>query len=397
MKRLAVVFVAVPLVLTALLAHATNPEEPQSKNVELVGQIDGSFHNVIVQDNYAYATGASSLHLINVTTPTALVETGAYNSPKPIYNLDIYDHYVYLAGQDGIQIVDVSNPYDPQIAGTYDTENYTIWGIFTDGTRAYAMISAHKECLKYCFNGLLVFNISNPTSPTRMYAKTLRATGRSYYLSGPIPNLFILGDYAYVPYEALWIVDATDSWRDAVGYYGPPDGYVNNVYTAEDYAYVVTNWFPGLHVLDVSDPTVPMRVGSYDALGGAYDVFVQGSYAYVAYGAAGMRALDIHSPEAPAEVGFYDTPGSSSAVFAANHYVYLIDYDSRFMVLKFTGYDFNDDGQVNARDIQDAAAHWRKDSTSPHWGDINRFDTDGNETINIQDIMRVSAAWGPWP
>jgi hypothetical protein len=44
-------------------------------------------------------------------------------------------------------------------------------------------------------------------------------------------------------------------------------------------------------VVDVSDPSSPFEVGSYDTPGNAFGVAVAGSYAYVAEGDVGLEIL----------------------------------------------------------------------------------------------------------
>jgi hypothetical protein len=63
-----------------------------------------------------------------------------------------------------------------------------------------------------------------------------------------------------------------------------------------------------LAVVDVSDPSAPKPVGSYDTPGVARAVAVEGQYAFVADDRRGLHVLDISDPTAPKPVGFYDSP-----------------------------------------------------------------------------------------
>ena len=61
----------------------------------------------------------------------------------------------------------------------------------------------------------------------------------------------------------------------------------------------VTAWTSGLRVIDVSDPTAPVEIGSIDTPGNARNVAVVGSFAYVAdsfEGPAGDRHLRSGRP-----------------------------------------------------------------------------------------------------
>jgi len=102
------------------------------------------------------------------------------------------------------------------------------------------------------------------------------------------------------------------------------------VAVAGDTAYVTD--LAGLHILDISDPAAPARIGWCET-GNALGVAVAGSlgdlYAYVTHGVAGLRVVDVSDSAAPAEVGFYDTPGEAGAVVVAGGpgdlYAYVAD------------------------------------------------------------------------
>lgn len=53
--------------------------------------------------------------------------------------------------------------------------------------------------------------------------------------------------------------------------------------------------------------------------------------------------------------------------------------------------DFAYPAGVGAEDMQAAAAHWRQQSTDSGWD--ARFDLDGDENVDVADIMQVSADW----
>jgi hypothetical protein len=108
-----------------------------------------------------------------------------------------------------------------------------------------------------------------------------------------------------------------------VGFWNTPS-YAYDVAVAGSYAYVADG-YAGLRVIDISDPTAPLEVGSCSTPGDAHGVAVAGSYAYVADGSGGLRVIDVSDPSALAEVEYWDTPGRASRVAVAEGYVYLGD------------------------------------------------------------------------
>jgi len=108
-----------------------------------------------------------------------------------------------------------------------------------------------------------------------------------------------------------------------------------DVFVLGSYAYVADSR-SGLGVIDVSDPANPHLVGSHEMFMGYVGVYVSGSYGYMAatfhidgghdYG--GLRILDISNPANPQEVGSlylgYRTGGNHPvAVSVSGPYVYL--------------------------------------------------------------------------
>ncbi|MEN3044134.1 MAG: hypothetical protein ABDH37_02810, partial [Candidatus Hydrothermales bacterium] len=60
----------------------------------------------------------------------------------------------------------------------------------------------------------------------------------------------------------------------------------------------------GIEIWDVSQATNPVRLGYYFTPGYTFSIYVFGSYAYVADYDAGLRIIDVSNPSNPNEVGF---------------------------------------------------------------------------------------------
>ena len=79
----------------------------------------------------------------------------------------------------------------------------------------------------------------------------------------------------------------------------------------------------GLAVVDIADPVTPVLEGTCDTPGNAQDVFVSGSFAYIADGNGGLRIVDVSDPSLPTEVGSVDTPGNAQELIVRDHYAYV--------------------------------------------------------------------------
>ncbi len=85
----------------------------------------------------------------------------------------------------------------------------------------------------------------------------------------------------------------------------------------------------------------------------ANSVFVSGTLAYVADYWTGLRVIDVSDPTQPREVGFYETPGLPMQVFAADSLIYLADYWGGLWILRYTGdsHSYSVSGQVELQDF----------------------------------------------
>ncbi len=129
----------------------------------------------------------------------------------------------------------------------------------------------------YCAyaNGLVILNISDPSTPT-FCSKT--------YLPGRAKKLDISGNYVFVADSVggFQIIDATDIFHPVVMSSYSAEGSANDVFISGNYAYVA-NDTSGLIILNISDPANPNLIGSLRLPDGikATAVHVAGDYAYV--------------------------------------------------------------------------------------------------------------------
>ncbi len=144
---------------------------------------------------------------------------------------------------------------------------------------------------------------------------------------GSAMDVYVSGSYAYMPYgyDGLSILDISDPTTPVkVGQFND-GGYVYEVHVSGSYAYVAA-YFDGLKVIDISDPTTPTKVGHFDDGGRAESVYVLGSYAYVAAYEDGLKVIDISDPTTPKKVGHFDDGGYASEVYVSGSYAYVAAY-----------------------------------------------------------------------
>ena len=161
----------------------------------------------------------------------------------------------------------------------------------------------------YCFMSfVLVFAVTTNSVAVTGDSQNVALIGRAL-AEGPVHAVALEGNYAYICAGCAFVIlDVSDPTQPVkMGSLVLTD-FANDVYISENYAYVADS-SSGLRIIDISDKQNPNEAGSYDTPGNAKSVFVSGNYAYVADGFHGLRVVYISCPTSPSEVDFYDTSG----------------------------------------------------------------------------------------
>jgi hypothetical protein len=120
------------------------------------------------------------------------------------------------------------------------------------------------------------------------------------------------------------VIDISDPTNPTLlGTYDTP-GNAMGVMVSGDYAFVA-DFITGLQVIDISDPTNPTLLGTYNTPDYAKRVTVSGDYAFVADGESGLQVIDISDPTSPTLLGNYDTPDNAMDVTVSGDYAFVAD------------------------------------------------------------------------
>jgi hypothetical protein len=167
----------------------------------------------------------------------------------------------------------------------------------------------------------------NDRRPMRSEA-ALAADNPRWRVGGSLEAVAAQGNYAYLAQGMqLQVVDLTNLRTVGDLSFGYP---VRDVAVSGNYAYLVTNTYGDLHVVDVSDPADPVAVGRGEVPGwlGGESVAVRGDYAYVLAqsGSDGLVTFDISSPITPTMVT--QTVGITGRwLRAGSDHLYVLRYD----------------------------------------------------------------------
>jgi hypothetical protein len=143
-----------------------------------------------------------------------------------------------------------------------------------------------------------------------------------------------MGNLAYVADggSGLQILDVSNPTAPVrLGGYDT-DGWAVAVQVVGSLAYVADG--AGLQILEVSNPVAPLLRGGYRTSGYAYGVQVLRNLAYVADGSAGLQVIDVSDPAAPVQLGGYETSGVASSVQVEGNLAYVADGEWGLQLLR---------------------------------------------------------------
>lgn len=185
-------------------------------------------------------------------------------------------------GDVKVLIFDVSNPRSPQRVG--DLGYYVGGPLWLSGSRLYAGPAAAGG------PALSVFDVSTPASP-----QLLGTTSASFH------NMVVSGGIAYTSYtNRITLFDVSNPasmfQRSSLTL---PGWNIESLAIQGNLLFAVND--AGLHVVNVANPAMPVRLSSTSASGGvglnSYGLAVEGNYAYIP--GNGLNVVDISDPAAP--------------------------------------------------------------------------------------------------
>jgi len=268
-----------------------------------------------VRDGIAHvAESNGGLRILDVTDPYAPTPVGYLRLDENLGTIALQGDLACAAGRSGVRIFDISDPTAPQSISFFATED-----------RVHD-IAVHDDlvCCAIAGTGLLVLDISNPAAP--QFHGLFEMPGGQFVVMDERYAYFPVTDY-FTDLGGVYILDHTvpgtppvigryESWKamdiaiagERVYFYGRGDD--NHV---------------GLVVLDVSDPTLPSKIGFLDLDWPLTTIATAGDYLYV-YQMFGdnLLAIDVSDPANLHLVAEFERPGwHASSIHATDGLLYV--------------------------------------------------------------------------
>jgi len=301
----------------------TSPSATLSVQGQLSTPYTNSLFNVASSSNTSIfnITGNGDVNILPAGVPVLASSTNTgLSAPYSIYISGKYA-YVASAGNNSLVIFDISNPTSPTELVATNAGLSAPKSVYVSGRYAYVASNGN--------GALVIFDISNPTVPTKIAS----VNG----LGGP-NSVYVSGRYAYVASNGgigLVIIDISNPFSPIevsstnAGLNAP-----QSVYVSGRYAYVASQTNSSLVIFDISNPVSPTQVGSTTAgLSFTSSVSVSGRYAYVSDFSTGLIIFDISNPTLPTEVGSSNTGlNNTASVYVSGKYAYMTSENNNSFV-----------------------------------------------------------------
>ncbi len=232
---------------------------------------------------------------------------GSHPASAEAVDVAVRGNYAFLS-QGGLKVVDISDPANPVAAATLPITG-SPQGLERDGDLLYLALYS---------GGLAIVDISVPTAPVLVSSFPVAGQGVDVAVDHGIA-LMTRYRAATVVLDvsapgAPVVVSELPSTSRTMGV-----GFAGALAAICDEAGKVTFW-------DLGRPAEPLRLGTVVVnTSEAFDVLVDGAFAYVAAGTAGLVAIDATQPQAPLVASRFDTPSLACSLELEDGVLYLAD------------------------------------------------------------------------
>jgi hypothetical protein len=274
------------------------------------------------------------LGMLDVSDPTAPLETGLYLMPEDCWPIgfDCSNGCAIIAARfHGLRVVDVSSPGAAEEIGCYVPPHGPAFGVAASRDFAYVSTQSDSE-------NLVIYDVSDPSAPTEV--RSLIFEGRPKWIS-------VYGKHLYVPgvvansFPGVSVLDISNPAEPSAAAFWslpqrPSAGVPMSVERYGNYAFVATA-YGGVQIYEVSHLDQPITLGSWTRFDpmtnqdfGVRNVKVAWPYVFAPDQAYGLYVLDVSDPHNIVEVASYQTPGEAWWVDISpdRNYLYLADFTS---------------------------------------------------------------------
>jgi hypothetical protein len=285
----------------------------------------GHATSVSVAAGYAYlADGAGGFRVIDVSNPAQPVEISSLALRSD--DVKVEGQYAYVIGRDtGFSIIDITNPHQPSIVSSMPNSSLPKT---LDIDAGHAFVGD--------FAGLKIIDVRIPSSPVEV--SRLDGVGTVFEFRA-VNELAVDGDIAWLAVEAegLLAVDISDLANPkpmGVLYEGGGGGQQGTPRAIGVADGIVCTGIRRFLTVDSSQPLYPIRIGDFPTGGVASDFEIFGELGFLTFEFFSKRlaVLDLSDPSSIIEVGSLDMPDDALGLEVVNHVAFIAVEDSGLLL-----------------------------------------------------------------
>lgn len=304
------------ILLAAVLAGSV---AAQGTNCALLGTFNnhGPFNDVWGYtapngDEYALLCATTGTVVVDITNPATPIERGWFPFGNSTWrDVRTYGTYAYVVTEAtaGFQIIDLSNPNSPVSLGTFGTT------VTNNAHNVCVDVGAGKLYLIGTNVGTPAWDLTaNPANPTYL-GLALGSGNSNYFHDMCIENGYGYGSMIYNGDLRIW--DMSTFPPTTLSNSPTPGDFTHNAWpNAAGTLCVTTDEVAAgvIKLFDISNKSNPIPLGQYTPTTASipHNAFIVGDKVHVSWYTEGYRCIDISDPSNPVEVASYDTwPGAT--------------------------------------------------------------------------------------
>ncbi len=272
--------------------------------------------NSVDGKEYVLLCVGSGLEIYDISAPTNPILISTINAlGSDLKDVKTFQRYAYAAEQGGaVQIIDLGFLPDSAITvGAFTAPDITgSHNIYIDTLAGFAYLAMNGAGRR----DIRILDLADPVNPIAVGFLNQNSVLCPSGL-GDTHDMWCEGDTCYYASlnDGILIVDVTDKSNPSfVQTHRYPKNFTHNIWPSADRKYVFTTdetVSPSGHlrVFDIRDKNRIQQVGSYQATAAStiHNVFVRDTLAFISYYSEGVKVLNVTDPTNPVEVASYDT------------------------------------------------------------------------------------------
>ncbi len=290
----------------------TDPSTPETISTF---EMENGCDRMIILDGYGYVESYGvGFGVVNLHNGNSISWVGGYHEKGKLVCFDTHDDYIYCVDDNlGLVVMRVNDVNNIELVSSNAAYTEGIMMTIADN---YLYLVTSTECYPSDYY-VYTFDLSNPASPVDVncmgpfdYSTDIDACGSYLYLAGYDDSDCAVG-FAIFDFSNPEAPEFVGSYTGSSGRAGI------SIEVLDDYAYF-SDYYGGLHVVDVSNPAQPVFLGNSSLEYAYYDLVLSGEHVFaITYtedewdnGEYSTNVIAVNDPYNPAYLSTYDIQAS---------------------------------------------------------------------------------------